>query len=279
MSPTLLMVVAVVAAPAAEVATDLWQVAPDAGARSWAAPATPGGKARAVVLIPGLYVHPFRRVRATRPEMRAWQMPAGELVKALAKDADVFAFSYAQTASLDEVAKSPGLRDAVTRLRDAGYSEVVLVGHSAGGVIARQFAEANPDAGATKVIAVAAPFAGAGMANLKVGYPKVQAPFVQSLGPDARAKALRCAPAADVELACVVCKLKRLDTDGAVATRSQWPDDLQRAGVPAVLAPVSHFEVMDSAVAAKIIAELATAKLVRWSAAEVETARAALFRR
>lgn len=278
MSPSLLFVMAVAAAPVGEVTTDLWQVAPDAGHRSWAAPAKPSEKARAVVLIPGLYVHPLRPVRATRPEMRAWQMSGGELPKALAKDSDVFAFGYSQTVSVDEVAQAAGLKDAVTRLRAAGYSEVVLIGHSAGGVIARHFAEANPDAGVTKVIAVAAPFAGAGAANLNVGYPKAQAPFVKSLAPDARTVAAqKLAPAKDVEFACVVCKLKRVETDGVVTTRSQWPDDLQRAGVPAVFAPVSHFDVMDSAASAKQIAELATGKLARWSADEVDAARAALF--
>ena len=51
----------------------------------------------------------------------------------------------------------------------------VVVGHSAGGVIARQFVESYPDAGVAKVIAVAAPFAGVELANIKVGYPKAQA--------------------------------------------------------------------------------------------------------
>lgn len=280
MSASLLVATVIAAAPVADVPTDLWQTAPDAGAKSWVAPAQPSAKARAVVLIPGLYVHPLRPVRATRPEMRAWQMPGAELVKALAKDSDVFAFGYAQTLSVDEVAQAPGLLDAVTRLRAAGYTEVVLVGHSAGGVIARQFLEANPNAGATKVVAVAAPFAGAEAATLNVGYPKAQAPFVKSLAPDARTAATRAnklALAKDAEFACVVCKLKRVDTDGVVQTRSQWPDDLQCAGVPAVLSSVSHANAMDSAATAKTIAELATKKLARWSSAEVETARAVLF--
>ncbi len=280
MSPSLLVMAVIAAAPVAEVPTDLWQTAPDIGAKSWVAPAQPSAKARAVVLIPGLYVHPLRPVRATRPEIRAWQMPGAELVKALAKDSDVFAFGYAQTSSVDEVAQAPGLLDAVTRLRTAGYTEVVLVGHSAGGLIARLFVEANPSAGATKVIAVAAPFAGAEAATLNVGYPKSQAPFVKSLAPDARTaatKANKFALAKDAEFACVVCKLKRVDSDGVVQTRSQWPNDLQCLGVPAVVAPVSHTDAMDSAAAAKLIAGLVCGKLARWSPEEVETARAVLF--
>src|SRR5262249_23068281 len=131
--------------PPPELPTELWQVAPDGGEKAWVAPATPSEKARAVVLIAGLHVHPLRPAQVTVPERRAWQEPKSELVKALAKDSDVFALGYAQTVTADEVATAPGLRDAVTRLRKAGYKEVVLVGHSAGGIIARQFVERNPD--------------------------------------------------------------------------------------------------------------------------------------
>ncbi|MBN9119742.1 MAG: alpha/beta fold hydrolase [Planctomycetes bacterium] len=261
-----------------EVATELWQVAPDAGGKPWAAPEAPSDKARAVVLVPGLFVHPARPVKATQPDRRPWQNPKSELVTALAPDADVFAFGYAQTVAVDEVAQSPGLRDAVARLRRAGYKEVVLIGHSAGGVIVRQFAERYPDAGVTKVIAVAAPFAGVELATVKVGYPKVQAPFIHSLAPEARTAATRAnPPGRDVPLACVVCKLKLLATDGLVPARSQWPDDLQQAGVPAAHAPVSHFDVMKNADAVKAIAKLTREKLTRWSPEETEQARKVLF--
>lgn len=257
----------------ADVPTELWQVAPDDGGQVWGGRAATGAKGRAVVLVPGLTLHPLRPARATVATRRPWQEPTSALVKALAPEGDVFAFGYAQTASVDDIATGPGLRDAVARLRKAGYKEIVLVGHSAGGVIARLFAEQN--AGATKVVAVAAPFAGAEAAALNVGYGKVQAPFVRSLAPDAR----RVAPpaAAEVPLVCVVCRLKLLASDGVVAARSQWPDDLQRAGAPAVLAPVNHFDVMDHAPTARIIAELTREKLARWDRAETERARKVLF--
>jgi pimeloyl-ACP methyl ester carboxylesterase len=223
-----LVVAATCAAPApTEVATELWQVAPDTSGKPWAAPEVPGEKSRAVVLIHGLFVHPIRQEKASRPWKRDWQEPKSELVKALAPDFDVFAFAYAQTVPLEEIAKSSGMRDAVARLRKTGYKEIVLVGHSAGGVIARQFVENCPDAGATKVIAVAAPFAGVELASLKVGYPKAQAPFIQSLSPSARAdaaKANKNSLGKDVPFACVVCKpLEWLETDGLVSSRSQWP--------------------------------------------------------
>jgi hypothetical protein len=282
MTPSLSVLTVLLAAPAPaeELPTKLWRVAPDAGAAAWSAAAAAGTKARAVVLVPGLHVHPLRPDRVAVPDLRTWEEPKSELVKALARDSDVFAFGYAQTVAVDEVALAPGLRAAVERLRNAGYADVVLVGHSAGGVIARQFVERYPDAGVTKVIAVAAPFAGAEAATLKIGYPKVQKPFVRSLAPDARAEAVRSNPSplgADVEFACVVCKLKHAETDGLVFVRSQWPDDLQKSGVPAVLASVSHVEAMHSAAVAKTVAELVREKVAHWSPEDVARARKLLF--
>lgn len=266
--------------PVPELTTELWQVAPDTSEKPWVAPATASEKARAVVLIHGLYVHPVRPSKAAQPWRRDWQEPKSELVKALAKDSDVFAFAYSQTAPVEEVSYGPGLRDAVGRLRKAGYKEVVLVGHSAGAVVARQFVERYPDGGATKVVAVAAPFAGVEFATFKVGYPKVQAPFVHSLAPDVRIEAVRANKTPlgkDVQIVCVVCKLKLVETDGLVFTASQWPEDLQRSGVPAVLATVHHFSVMQNTAAVKQIAELVREKLARWSPDEVAQARKVIF--
>jgi pimeloyl-ACP methyl ester carboxylesterase len=274
-----LFVTLAAAANPVDVPTELWQVAPDNCGKPWTAPAEPSAKTRAVVLIPGLFIHPVRPVKASQPDRRPWQEPKSELVKVLAPDFDVFAFGYAQTAPLDDVARSQGLRDAVARLRAAGYKELVLIGHSAGGVIARQFVERFPDAGVTKVIAVAAPFAGVELASVKVGYPKVQAPFVRSLAPAARAEAARAnknAPAADVPFACVVCKWL-FETDGLVPTRSQWPEELQKCGVPIVYAAATHFTVMHNPAVTKAIGELAREKVAIWSAEETERARKILF--
>ncbi len=278
---TLLAIAGTIAAPWVAPATELRQVAPDRGAKAWVAPAVPSEKTRAIVLLHGLYLHPVRPAKATQPFFRDWQQPNSVLVKTLAKDFDVFAFGYAQIASVDDTARTPGLRDAVAKIRKAGYTEIVLVGHSAGGVISRLFVEENPDAGVTKVIAVASPFTGVKMATLELGYRKVQAPFVESLTPEARTiatKANNLALGKDVEFACVVCKLKRLETDGLVSTRSQWSEDLQQLGVPAVLAQVSHTDAMDTAATAKTILELANGKITRWSAEEVDAARKVLFR-
>lgn len=269
MTPSLTLLAVLVAAPAPDVSTEFVQLAA----------AVPDCKTRAVVLIHGLCPHPIRPAQATRAWFRPWQDPRGELVRALARDSDVFAFAYAQTAAVEDIARCPGLGDAVARLRRAGYAEVVLIGHSAGGLVARQFVENFPDAGVTKVLALAAPFCGFGAAALGVGYRKVQAPFVESMTPAYRAAAARANRPpfpADVEFACVVCRLKPFDSDGLVPITSQWSCDLQAIGIPAVPAPVNHLEVVRDADTAKVIACLVREKLARWSPDEVAQARKAL---
>lgn len=281
MPPSLPLVVSLFAAPAAALPTDVWQVAPDtAGRPIWVQ--TAGRKERAAVLIPGLKIHPLRPGRVARPELHDWQEPRSELVKALAREFDVFAFGYAQTAAVDVVAHAPGLREIVGQLRKAGYDEVVLIGHSAGGIVARQFAESYPDSGVTRVVQVAAPNVGSDLAAFfKTGYPKSQASFVQSLAPAARAEAVRRGRSLfspRIEMVCVVCKLRGIDGDGLVHLTSQWPDDLQQQGIPAAVAPVSHFDVMKAAASVRLITDLARASLTRWSPEQVGTARRVLFK-
>lgn len=281
MLPSLLLVVALVAGPAATLPTDVWQIAPDLqGKLSWLA--GQGRKDRAVLLIPGLKLHPLRPGRITRPELHDWQDGKSELVRAIARDADVFAFGYAQTVPVDLVAHAPGLRETVEQLRRVGYREVVLIGHSAGGVVARQFAENYPDSGVTKVIQVGAPNAGSEAAAVfKTGYPKAQAPFVHSLAPAIRMEVARSGKkplGPKVEFACVVGKIPGINGDGLVPLTSQWSEDLQRQGVPAVLVPVSHWETIRFPSGVKAIAELAREKVTRWTPEQVETARRVLFR-
>jgi hypothetical protein len=281
MTPSLPVVVALFAAPAATLPTELWQVAPDTAGKPWWQ-ATTGRKERAVLLVPGLKIHPLRPQLVHKPQLHDWQEPRSTIVQTLGRDSDVFAFGYAQTVPVDVVAHSPGLRDAVTQMRTAGYKEVVLVGHSAGGIVARQFVEAYPDAGVSKVIQVAAPNAGSDAAAFfKGGYPKAQAPFVQSLAPAARAEGQRKSTtlvSPRVELVCVVCRIAKANGDGLVKLDSQWPDDLQQQGVPAAVAPVSHFDAMKAAASVKLIALLTRDRLVRWDAEQVEQARRVLFR-
>jgi hypothetical protein len=80
-----------------------------------------------------------------------------------------------------------------------------------------------------------------------------------------------------VELACVVCKLKRLDADGLVNIQSQWPREWRKLGVPAVLQECNHWDAMLNSDVTRTIGELAREKLTRWTAEEVEQAERALY--
>lgn len=236
---------------------------------------------RAVLLVHGLLPRVFHPSRAEKPEAHEWQVKDGRLVKTLADEADVYGFSYAQTRCVDDVAYSRGLRDGIAAIKAAGYKEIVLVGHSAGGLVSRRFVEVFPDAGVTKVIAVGTPFAGSGWANLP-GFtlPKTQVPFIHSLSPEARevcAKARDSKLPADLEFGVVMCKVNRRDDDTVVALKSQWPDDLQKQGVPVVMATCNHFEAMTCEPLAREVAKLVNGRIVRWDDDNVAKARRVLF--
>src|SRR5262249_31877360 len=140
---------------------------------------------RAVILIHGLHLHPFSGKLAGRAEFRPWQQANSPLVRALTKDADVFALTYAQTVPADEIPTQPDFASDIRRLRQLGYQEIILAGFSAGGVIARQFVEDNPDSGVTRVIQVCTPNVGTGWATIKGVVKAAQKPFVQSLSKQA----------------------------------------------------------------------------------------------
>lgn len=236
---------------------------------------------RAVILVHGLLPRVFHPDRAEKPEAHDWQVKDGRLVKALADEADVYGFSYAQTHGVDEVAFSRGLRDGVAAVKAAGYKEVVLVGHSCGALVCRRFVEAFPDAGVTKVVAVAGPFAGSGWAKLP-GFtlPKTQVAFIQSLLPDAREAYLKGRDVSlpkELEFCCVICKVSRGDHDTVVSLKSQWPDELQKQGVPAVVAACNHFEAMTCEACTKEVATLVSGKVVRWDEEKTAQARRVLF--
>src|SRR5436190_14808589 len=108
----------------------------------------------------------------------------------------------------------------------------------------------------------------------------MQAPFIKSPAPDVRIGAIKTnahALGKDAQIVCVVCKLKRGESDRVVHAHSQWPEELQRLGVPAVLSNINHFDAMQNPDTANSIAELVRGKLVRWSPEEVEKARKILF--
>ncbi len=204
-------------------------------------------RTRAVVLISGLWLHLLHESEVPHAHFFPWQEPNSYLVSLLAADADVFSFSYGQSAPVTEIARLPELAAAVACLREAGYSEIVLVGHSAGGIVARQFVEEHPDAGVTKVVQVSTPNLGSGWAELVHAVRPLQRPFINSLRQCARLEweqqsSHRPLPP-NVQFVCVV-GTGCLGSDGVVAVASQWPADLREQGVPAVTVPAGHCSIV-----------------------------------
>jgi pimeloyl-ACP methyl ester carboxylesterase len=249
-------------------------------------PASPDGKwtrspqrAKAVVLIHGYYLHVLD-TSVAKPEYRPWQKADSPLVKELARNADVFVFAYGQNADLDTILKQSKLAEHVAGIRQLGYSEVILAGHSAGGLIARHFIEDNPQAGVTKVVQVCSPNAGSPLANLKG--PKSQQPFIDCLTVDARLKTLKARAdkqiPAKVEFLCVVGRGNgTTGSDGVVACTSQWSDDLQKQGIPAAGLLANHRDVMRDAKMVEALSKLICGPQPRWCSDRVEQARKEIF--
>lgn len=232
-------------------------------------------KIRAVVLIHGLLVHPFSQANVGRAHLHAWQKPNCLLVKRLALEADVFAFAYAQTVSADDIAECPDLEMQIRKLRQDGYREIVLIGHSAGGVIARQFVEDHPDCGVTKVIQVCAPNGGSSWAKWQTVQPN-QHDFLDSLTKPARSRSL--SQRADkeiprhIEFACIV-GTGTVVGDGMVSNRSQYPPDLQMQGIPAYPFNSTHWMVLRSHNGVELVARLVRETQPRWQEKQVEAVR------
>jgi hypothetical protein len=268
MCPTL-PILCLLFAATPDIETQFAQVAPVQ--RWWNAPA----KTRAVVLIHGLYVHPFSKTKVSRPELHGWQKVDCLLVKKLAADSDVFAFAYSQTVSADEVAECSDLERHVRQLRRDGYRDIVLIGHSAGGVIARQFVEDHPDCGVSKVIQVCAPNGGSGWAKWQTVRAN-QVDFLDSLTKTVRRRmqserADKVIPE-QVEFVCVV-GTGTVVGDGLVTTKSQYPPDLQRQGIPAYPFHSTHWMVLRSQKGVELVARLVREPQPRWDAQRVETVR------
>lgn len=280
MLPSVTALIAMPFLSVTDLTTAVWQVAPLVRAEYDGQPVElKKTKDRAAFLVHGLMLHPIRQEKSYKTELHDWQEAKSGLVKALAADFDVYAFSYAQTVSMDVVASSPGMRNNVKKLRRAGYKEIVLIGHSAGGLIAREFVERFPDAGVTKVIQVAAPNFGSELATINFGVPKSQTLFVRSLAPAPRTAVALEAPKLDAkfEFCCVVCKLWGLPHDTLVNLDSQWSKDLQKQGIPATLLALNHFDAMKGPHAVSTISELAREKLVRWTPEQIEQGRQIIF--
>jgi pimeloyl-ACP methyl ester carboxylesterase len=260
-------------ARAGSIDTRFSQVAPFA--REVAAFERSPGRTRAVILIHGLRIHPISKLGIVRAAFTDWQKEGSDLVKQLARDSDVFAFAYAQTAAADDVAEAPDLSDSVRRVRLLGYEQLVLLGYSAGGVIAREFIEDYPGTGVTKVVQVCAPNTGSGWASLPP-LCRQQSEFLRSLTKQSRlrvlgARADRLLPP-QVEFVCVVGTGTRAG-DGLVSKRSQWSEELQNQGVPAVAVNDVHWHILRGKKGIELVASLVREPQARWDAARVAAAR------
>jgi hypothetical protein len=254
------------------------QVAPPRADGKWMR--TPN-RTQAVLLIRGYQVH-LRDASVAKAELRPWQKADSPLVKELAKNADVFVFAYGQNASLDVVVNESKLCGSIGQLRKLGYTDIALVGHSAGGLVARHFVEDHPDAGVTRVVQLAAPNGGSSYADLEVNLklvPKSQKALVECLTVEHRRKCVETFRAGKlvpdkVQFICVVAKDKKnADTDGVVKCDSQWTADLQKQGIPAVCVVSSHAHVVRDEKVAETVAELLRAKQERWPAERVDKAK------
>ncbi|MCI0462637.1 MAG: alpha/beta fold hydrolase [Gemmataceae bacterium] len=287
MNVTLTLLYSVFLTPPAAPETRFAQVAPLQ--REWAPFERTGGQSRAIVLIHGLRLSPFSTRSVTLAQFSDWQEPDSSLVRALEKEGDVYAFAYSQDVPLDRVVTAPGLRESVRRLRELGYQEVVLVGHSAGGVVARHFVEDYPDAGVTKVVQVSSPNGGSGWARARVAVRAVQEAFLTSLSHDERQQCLqdredRRIPDS-VEFVCVVCRLslplpgslREIKGDGVISASGQWTPDLQNQGIPAVLYTGGHTSAMSSREGVALMAQLVRERQPRWDADGLAAGRARLL--
>jgi hypothetical protein len=230
---------------------------------------------RAVVLIHG-YCLCFKKDRVPKAILKDWEEKGSPLVNVLGKDSDVFAFAYGQTVAVDEIAHLRGLRDGIAALKKLGYKRIVLVGHSAGGLVARYFVEDFPEAGVTKVVQVCAPNGGSHYTDIKF-IPKNHKLFVKSLSQASREKCLH-----DREKMKIPNKIQFVCILGVedlvVPCKCQWPQDLQQQGVPVVKCVTGHRHVMRKTKSAQKIAEVIREDYPRWKPVQVTEALKEIFK-
>lgn len=225
---------------------------------------------RVVVLIHGLSLHPVHTAQITQAELMDWQQPDSKLVKLLRPHADVYSFCYGQNMPVTAIADQPILRQGLELLRQLGYAEVVLVGFSAGGLVARQFVEDYPLTGVTRVVQVCTPNLGTKWARSSIVAHTAQDVFLKSMTPEARATLMR--QRADkrlpekLEFVCVV-GTQGFRSDGLVPVESQWPADLREQGIPAAFVRATHLNTMYAAHSVELISRLAITPSPRLPAA------------
>lgn len=208
-----------------------------------------------------------------------WQEPDSRVVRALAAHADVFAFAYGQNDAAHRIA--PALKVHVRDLRKLGYTEVVLVGHSTGGILVRHFVEDNPDAGVTKAIQVACPNAGCPSAS-DIEPDKRQRRFIESITKAGRRAVLEQRQQVripeKIQFVCIVGKMRGFKSDFVVPVRCQWTADLQEQGIPClVLGTTTHMSAMEEEPTARLLDAVIRCDCPRWTSERIAAARRALF--
>jgi hypothetical protein len=237
------------------------------------------GQARAIILIHGLQIHPVSNLEVLKATFRSWQLAHSQLVDTLAREGDVFAFAYSENVPLERIVSESLLRENVRKLKDLGYTQIVLIGHSAGGLVARQFVEDYPDCGVTKVIQVCAPNAGTSVAHMESGVRRNQRSFLFCLTKEGRAVCLQ--ERADKRIPPSV-QFVSVIADGLgsgdflISTNSQWPKDLQDQRIPAVALHTNHFAIMHSKTQAQKIAEMVRDDMPRWNESQVVSMKKSL---
>ena len=235
------------------------------------------GQARAVVLVHGLRLEVDTGELAA--DLPAWEQTGSRLVEALGKDSDVFAFAYSQNDSVEQITRRSCLVEDVQRLKELGYNDIVLVGHSAGALIVRQLAEDKPDCGVTKVIQVDAPNGGTPLGGFKFLVPGGLQDFVGSLSADARQSFLKTHPAKIPERVQFICVVGNSSgtSDGVLSCRTQWTSDLQEQGIGAVTVALSHTDMLTMADGVKCVCGLVREPQPRWSTGDVVKAKRSIL--
>ena len=228
---------------------------------------------RAVVLVHGF--RPEVPNDKAADVLQDWQRADSPLVKELGRDSDVFAFTYSQNGAVEVVANCKQIPQYLDMLKALGYKEIVLLGHSAGGLVVRQFVEEHPDSGVTKVIQLCAPNGGTDMVDFKFLVGKEQRAFVDSLSPATRKRYIEAHKAKipdRIQFACVVGKGCG-SGDGVLSCQEQWTADLQEQGIPAMVLEQKHFAVLREVDGIRSLSKLISDKQPRWNCEEVRTAR------
>ncbi len=115
---------------------------------------------------------------------------------------------------------------------------------------------------------------------MRVAAGAAQKPFMHSLTSQSRTQFLadrgdRRIPA-HIDFVCVVGN-GLFSSDGVVSARSQWSEDLQIQGVPAVPLSAEHWTALRNERGLEVIARLVRERQPRWDAARVAAMRKQLF--